>query len=146
MMLRNYNQELGNLLDALVKVHISDDRFFVGTLKGVSDSGDIIIENAKNEKGAIIPKVIMHSGVWRMITVEEEPFPMEALAERIAKIFPKGHVDYQSELSIISILNGKIKVKEQDGEIEVIGEGPSAERIQKISEQFVLDLKEGKST
>ena len=140
MLNRNYNQELGNLLDALIKVHLSDDRFFVGHMKGVSDNGDIMIENAKNEKGNLIPKVIVHSGVWKLITVEEEPFPMEALAERIAKIFPAGHVNYVREQNMISILNGKIKVDERG----VQGEGPSAERIEKIYNQFVLDLKEGK--
>jgi len=141
MMLRNYNQELANLLEALIKVHISDDKFFVGSLKGISETGDIIIENAKNEKGILIPKVIIHSGVWKMITVEEEPFPMEALAERIAKIFPSGHVNYIRDQNIISILNGKIKVSETG----VQGEGPSAERIEKIYEQFLLDLKESKN-
>ncbi len=141
MMLRNYNQELANLLEALIKVHVSDEKFFVGSLKGISETGNIIIENAKNEKGIVIPKVIIHSGVWKMITVEEEPFPMEALADRISKIFPSGHVNYIRDQNIISILNGKIKVSETG----VQGEGPSAERIEKIYEQFMLDLKENKN-
>lgn len=142
MLNRNYNQELANLLDAIIKVHISDDKFFVGQMKGVSDNGDIIIEGAKSEKGILIPKVIINSGMWELITVEEEPFPMEALAERISKIFPKGHVNHIKDQNIISILNGKIKVDENG----VQGEGPSAERIETIYNQFVLDLKEGRKS
>ena len=61
-------------------------------------------------------------------------------SNRIAKIFPAGHVNYMREQNMISILNGKIKVDESG----VQGEGPSAERIEKIYNQFVLDLKEGK--
>ena len=70
------------------------------------------------------------------MTLEEEPFPMQALAERIATIFSKGHVDFKEEQNVISILNGKIIVDENG----VRGEGPSAERVKKIFEQFKMDI------
>jgi hypothetical protein len=68
--------------------------------------------------------------------MEEEPFPMRALADRIATIFSKGHVQYKEEQNLISILNGKIVVDENG----VRGEGPSARRVKKIYEQFKMDL------
>ena len=70
------------------------------------------------------------------MSLEDEPFPMKALASRIATIFSKGHVNYIEDQNIISILNGKIIVEED----EVRGSGPSAERVKKIFEQFKMDL------
>jgi len=61
---------------------------------------------------------------------------MEALAERIAKIFSPGHVDFKEDQKVISILNGKIIVDESG----VRGSGPSADRVKKIFEQFKMDL------
>jgi hypothetical protein len=61
---------------------------------------------------------------------------MTALADRIATIFSKGHVNYIEDQNIISILNGKIIVNE-DG---VRGTGPSADRVKKIYDQFKIDL------
>ena len=136
MSLRQYNSELGTFLDKTIKVYLNDDKYIVGQLKGVSEESNLILINAKNEKNKIFPKIMIKSNFYNYITLEEEPFPMEALAERIAKIFSKGHVSFIPEQNVISILNGKIVVNE-DG---VRGEGPSAERVKKIYDQFKMDL------
>ena len=60
---------------------------------------------------------------------------MKALADRIATIF-KGHVNYIEDQNVISILGGKIVVDENG----VRGEGPSADRVKKIYDQFKMDL------
>jgi len=136
MSLRQYNTELGLLIDKIVKVYLEQDKFFVGQLKGVSEDSNLIIVNAKNEKNKAFPKIMIRSSYYNYVTVEEEPFPMQALADRIATIFSKGHVNYIEDQNIISILNGKIIVDE-DG---VRGTGPSADRVKKIFEQFRIDL------
>ncbi|MFX0057314.1 MAG: Lsm family RNA-binding protein [Candidatus Hodarchaeota archaeon] len=136
MSLRQYNTELGLLIDKIVKVYLEKEKFFVGTLKGVSETLDLILINAKNEKNKAFPKILIRGSYYNYVTVEEEPFPMQALADRIAKIFSKGHVNYIEDQNIISILNGKIIVDE-DG---VRGTGPSADRVKKIFEQFKMDL------
>lgn len=136
MSVRQYNTELGILIDKIVKVYLDDDKFFVGQLKGVSEASNIILVRVKDEKNKTFPKVLVKSSYYNYITLEEEPFPMRALADRIAKIFSKGHVDYKEEQNIISILNGKIIVDE-DG---VRGSGPSADRVKTIFEQFKMDL------
>jgi small nuclear ribonucleoprotein (snRNP)-like protein len=136
MSLRQYNTELGSLLDKIIKVYLDSDRFFVGQLKGVSDDSNLILVNVKNEKGKSFPKILIRSAFYNYLTVEEEPFPMKALSERIATIFSKGHVDYMEDQNIISILNGKIIVDENG----VRGTGPSAERVKKIYDQFKLDM------
>ena len=138
MSFRQYNTELGTLVDKIVKVYIDKDKFFVGQLKGISEESNLILINAKNEKSKVFPKLFIRSNFYNFVSLEEEPFPMLALSERIATIFSKGHVDYIEDQNIISILSGKIVVNE-DG---VKGTGPSAERVKKIYEQFKLDLKD----
>ncbi len=108
----------------------------VGQLKGLNENGDLILINVKNEKNKPFPKMLIRSSYYNFVTVEEEPFPMQALADRIATIFSKGHVNYIEEQNLISILNGKILVDENG----VRGSGPSAERVKKVVEQFKMDL------
>ncbi|TFG07866.1 MAG: hypothetical protein EU539_03855 [Promethearchaeota archaeon] len=139
MSLRQYNTELGLLIDKIVKVYLDEDKFFVGQLKGISDDSNLVLINVKNEKSKSFPKVLIRSSFYNYLSLEEEPFPMQALADRIATIFSKGHVDFKEEQNVISILNGKIIVDENG----VRGSGPSAERVKKIFEQFKMDI-EGK--
>ncbi|MFX1302765.1 MAG: Lsm family RNA-binding protein [Promethearchaeota archaeon] len=136
MSIRQYNTELGTLIDKIVKVYIDQDKFFVGQLKGISEDSNIILINAKNEKNKSFPKLFIRNSFYNFVSLEEEPFPMQALADRIATIFSKGHVDYIEDQNIISILNGKIIVDENG----VRGEGPSADRVRKIYDQFKMDL------
>lgn len=136
MSLRQYNTELGLLIDKIVKVYLDKDKFFVGQLKGVSEDSNLILISAKNEKNKSFPKLFIRSSFYNFVSLEEEPFPMKALADRIATIFSKGHVNYIEDQNIISILNGKIIVDEN----EVRGTGPSADRVKKIFDQFKMDL------
>jgi len=136
MSIRQYNTELGLLIDKVVKVYLEKDKFFVGTLKGVSEDSNLILINAKNEKNKDFPKLLIRSSFYNFVSVEEEPFPMQALSDRIATIFSKGHVNYIADQNIISILNGKIIVDENG----VRGTGPSADRVKKIYDQFKMDL------
>lgn len=135
-MYRLFNTEIQGLIDKVVKVYLEEDKFFVGQLKGVSEDGNLILINAKNEKNKAFPKILIRNSFYNYVSVEEEPFPMQALADRIAKIFSKGHVDYKEDQNVISILNGKIIVDEEG----VRGSGPSAERVKTIFEQFKMDL------
>jgi len=136
MSIRPYNTELQTLIDKIVKVYCDNDKYFVGQLKGVSEDSNLILVNAKNEKSKEFTKILLKSSFYNYVSVEEEPFPMQALAERISKIFSKGHVNYIPEQNVISILNGKIIVDENG----VRGSGPSADRVKKIFEQFKMDL------
>lgn len=136
MSLRQYNTELGLLIDKIVKVYLDDDKFLVGQLKGISEDSNLILINVKNEKKKTFPKMLVKSSYYNCISLEEDPFPMHALADRIAKIFSPGHVDLKEDQSVISILNGKIIVDEEG----VRGSGPSADRVRKIFEAFKMDL------
>ncbi len=135
-MYRLFNTEIQGLIDKIIKVYLEDEKFFVGQLKGISEDGNLILINVKNEKNKAFPKILIRNNFYNYVSVEEDPFPMQALAERIAKIFSKGHVDFKEDQNIISILNGKIIVDENG----VRGSGPSAERVKKIVDQFKMDL------
>ncbi|MHA1467203.1 MAG: Lsm family RNA-binding protein [Promethearchaeota archaeon] len=135
-MYRLFNTEIQGLIDKVVKVYLEEDKYFVGQLKGVAEDLSLILNNAKNEKNKTFPKILIRNSFYNFVSVEEEPFPMQALADRIAKIFSKGHVDYKEDQNVISILNGKIIVDEEG----VRGSGPSAERVKTIFEQFKMDL------
>ncbi len=135
-MYRLFNTEIQGLIDKVVKVYLEEDKFFVGQLKGIAEDLSLVLNNAKNEKNKTFPKILIRNSFYNFVSVEEEPFPMQALADRIAKIFSKGHVDYKEDQNIISILNGKIIVDEEG----VRGSGPSAERVKTIFEQFKMDL------
>jgi hypothetical protein len=52
-------------------------------------------------------------------------------------MFPKGQIKYQAESNTISILNGKIIVSENGVE----GSGPTAERVSRLFEQFIEEIK-----
>jgi small nuclear ribonucleoprotein (snRNP)-like protein len=138
MSFRQYNTELGTLVDKIVKVYIDKDKFFVGQLKGISEDSNLILVNVKNEKSKPFPKLFIRSNFYNYVSLEEEPFPMVALSARIATIFSKGHVNYIEDQNIISILSGKIIVDEKG----VRGEGPSADRVRKVYEQFKMDRAE----
>ncbi|MBN1214101.1 MAG: Lsm family RNA-binding protein [Candidatus Lokiarchaeota archaeon] len=133
---REYNTELQKLIDKTVKVYIDNEKYFVGLLKGVSENSNLILSNVKDNRNKPYPTILIQNSFYSYMTIEDEPFPMEALADRIATIFSKGHVSYKEDQNLISILNGKILVDENG----VRGEGPSAERVKKIFEQFKLDL------
>ncbi len=128
-----------SLIDKIVKVYGDNEKFFVGQLKGVSEESNLILVNAKNEKNKVFPKILISKTFFSYVTLEDEPFPMKALADRISTIFSKGHVQYLESENVISILNGKIIVDAVNG---VRGEGPSAERVKKIYDQFKIDLEE----
>ncbi|HEY0088496.1 MAG TPA: hypothetical protein VGB37_06615, partial [Candidatus Lokiarchaeia archaeon] len=84
---RPFNTEINTFFDKTVKVYIDDNKFFVGQLKGVSEDSDLILINAKNENNKSFPKIFIKSNYYNFLTIEEEPFPMKALADRIAAIF-----------------------------------------------------------
>ena len=136
MSIRIYNTELQSLIEKLVKVYCDDEKFFVGQLKGVSEDSNLILVNVKNEKNKVFPKILIKNSFYNYVSIEEEPFPMEALTERISKLFAKGHVKYIPEQKVISILNGKVIVDENG----VRGSGPTADKVKNVYEHFKMDL------
>jgi len=53
MSFRQYNTELGTLVDKIVKVYIDKDKFFVGQLKGISEDSNLILVMLKMKKASL---------------------------------------------------------------------------------------------
>lgn len=136
---RRFYKEITTFIDKLVKVVLDDEEkvFYVGNMAGVDlRSLTLCLVNAKNQNGQSIPKILLHGSNWRAITLEEEPFPLENLYERINATFPPGQVQFLDDSGVISILNGKIKVTQEGVE----GAGPTKDHVQRVYDQFMSEL------
>ena len=133
-----FNKEINSMLNRFVKVELdSSEKFYIGELTGYEiNSGTISLKDVSDEKKMKFTKIILRGSTWSTIFQQEPPFPMEDLSEQIGKIFPSGQVRYQSDSNTISILNGKIIVTENG----VQGSGPTAERVNRVFDEFMEGL------
>ncbi len=94
----------------------------------------ICMDKVTTDSNEHMNKLLIRGGSWETISLEDKPFPMETLKDRIAATFPPGQVTLVGDA--ISILNGKIKVTAAGVE----GKGPTATHVQKIYDSFMEDL------
>ncbi|MHA1727281.1 MAG: Lsm family RNA-binding protein [Promethearchaeota archaeon] len=134
-----FNKEINTLLNQFVKVELNvADKYYIGELTGYNVGlGSISLSNVTNEKEEKFSKIIIKGDSWSIIYQQEPPFPMEKLSEKIAEIFPSGQVRYQPNSNTINILNGKIIVNENG----IQGAGPTAERVHRVFEEFLEEIK-----
>jgi len=137
---RDFNKALSTALGSLVKIHLEIDypnHFYLGKLMGFDlGSQSIVLEQAKNEKHVKYPKLFIHGKKWVSFSIEGAPFPMDKLAERLRKILP-GEAISVSDDNSITVLNGKLRITEKGVE----GRGPTRERVQKVYDMFIADMK-----
>ena len=135
---RDFNKHMSMALNQLVKVELDiDNRYYIGRLVGVdAQTNALVLEDAKDEKNNKVSKVFVSAKVWLTINVLGEPFPMEKLLERIKKIMPGEEIILGAD-GVISLLGGKITVSEKG----VQGKGPTFDRIQKLFDIFVGEMK-----
>ena len=137
---RKYFTEISALADKNVTVVTSTGKKFSGVLVGINpDNLSMCISEAKDEEGKIMHRVILNGGIVAQIFTVEKPFDLKALAERLEKVFPT-MVRLYEDKGFIWVMD-KVKVTEK-GVAE--GSGPAAERVQKVYEQFIGEVK-GKS-
>ncbi len=129
--------ELGALTDKIVMVVTSDGKSYVGSLAGINENNlTLCLAEAKDDKGRVIHRVFLNGNVVSQILAIEKPFDLKALAERLEKVFPR-LVKLYEDKGFIWVMD-KVKVTEK-GVIE--GTGPAAERVQKVYEQFLSEIK-----
>ncbi|MEM2454552.1 MAG: Lsm family RNA-binding protein [Candidatus Bathyarchaeia archaeon] len=134
---RRFITEVGLLVDKTVSVVTVDGKIYSGVLTGIDPSSlSLCLSDAKDEKGRIIPKIIISGSRVAEIFSVEKPFDLKGLAERLERVFPRMVRLYEKE-GFIWVMD-RIKVT-QDGVVE--GTGPAAERVQKIYEQFLRETK-----
>jgi small nuclear ribonucleoprotein (snRNP)-like protein len=134
---RKFFTEVAALVDKSVIVATTTGKTFSGTLVGINpDTLSLCLAEAKDEEGKILHRVFLNGNVVAQILSVEKPFDLKALADRLEKVFPT-MVKLYEDKGFIWVMD-KVKVTEK-GVVE--GSGPAAERVQKVYEQFISEVK-----
>ncbi len=130
---RRFMEEITAQLQKVITVVTSDGKNYTGILSGVdSHSLNICLTDAKDDSGRLVNKLFVNGSKVVQIFSTEKPFNLQALAERLERVFPK-MVRVNEGAGMILVMD-RIRVSEK-GIVE--GSGPAAERVQKVYEEFV---------
>lgn len=134
---RKYFTEISALADRHVIVATTAGKTFSGTLLGVNpDNMSLCLAEAKDDEGKLLHRVFLNGNVVAQILSVEKPFDLKALADRLEKVFPTMIKLYEDK-GFIWVMD-KVKLTER-GVVE--GSGPAAERVQKVYDQFIGEVK-----
>ncbi|HJX02362.1 MAG TPA: Lsm family RNA-binding protein [Candidatus Bathyarchaeia archaeon] len=134
---RKFFSEVSALADRHVIVSTTTGKTFSGTLLGINpDNLSLCLAEAKDDEGRIVHRVFLNGNVVSQILGVEKPFDLKALADRLEKVFPT-MVKLYEDKGFIWVMD-KVKLTE-NGVVE--GSGPAAERVQKVYEQFIGEVK-----
>jgi small nuclear ribonucleoprotein (snRNP)-like protein len=134
---RKFFTEVTALADKNVIVSTTTEKTFSGTLIGINpDTLSLCLADAKDQEGKTLHRVFLNGNVVAQILSVEKPFNVKALADRLEKVFPT-MVKLYEDKGFIWVMD-KVKVTEK-GVVE--GSGPAAERVQKVYEQFISEIK-----
>ena len=134
---RKYFTEIAALADKTVSVVTTTGKTFNGTLIGINqDNMSLCIADAKDESGNLLHRVFLNGNVVAQISSAEKPFDLKALSARLEKVFPT-MVKLYEDKGFIWVMD-KVKLTEK-GVVE--GSGPAADRVQKVYEQFMSEVK-----
>ena len=134
---RKYFTEIAALADKTVAVVTTTGKTFNGTLTGINpDNMSLSLADAKDETGKSIHRVFLNGNVVVQISSAEKPFDLKGLAERMEKVFPT-MVKLYEDNGFIWVMD-KVKLTDR-GVVE--GSGPAADRVQRVYEQFISEIK-----
>lgn len=136
---RRFAEELALLLQKTVIVETNSGKRYTGILSGVdTDSLSLCISNCTDESGKAVHKLFLTGHSITQMYATEKPFDLQALAERLERVFPK-MVRMVQGAGVILVMD-KIRLTEK-GLVE--GSGPAAERVQKVYEEFMKEQTKG---
>jgi small nuclear ribonucleoprotein (snRNP)-like protein len=130
---RKFGEETLQFLGKKVSVETSDQKVYNGTLTGIDEKLDVVLDNVDVQG---ILKLILNGSFVKEIKLMEKPFDFKALSERLARVFP-GLVKIREDVGAIIVMD-KIKVT-QAGVQE--GVGLAADRVRAIYEEFMRETK-----
>jgi small nuclear ribonucleoprotein (snRNP)-like protein len=134
---RKYFTEVSALADKNVIVITANGKKFSGSLIGINpDDLSLCLSEAKDEEGRIMHRIFLNGSIVAEIFTVEKPFDLKALADRLEKVFPT-MVRLYEDKGFIWVMD-KVKITEK-GVVE--GSGPAAERVQKVYELFMGEVK-----
>jgi small nuclear ribonucleoprotein (snRNP)-like protein len=130
---RRFMEEITAQLQKVVTISTNDGKSYTGVLAGVdSHTFNLCLNDAKDESGRLVRKLFLNGTKIIQISSSEKPFNLQALAERLDKVFPR-MVKLTEGTGVILVMD-RIRVSEK-GILE--GAGPAAERVQKVYEEFI---------
>jgi len=134
---RKFFTEITAVVDKNVIVSTTTGKTYSGALIGINpDTLSLCLAEAKDEEGKVLNRVFLNGNVVAQILSVEKPFNIKALADRLEKVFPT-MVRLYEDKGFIWVMD-KVKVSEK-GVVE--GSGPAAERVQKVYDQFISEVK-----
>ena len=134
---RKYFTEIAALADKTVSVMTTTGKTFNGTLIGINqDNMSLCLADAKDESRNLLHRVFLNGNMVAQISSAEKPFDLKSLATRLEKVFPT-MVKLYEDKGFIWVMD-KVKLTEK-GVVE--GSGPAADRVQKVYEQFMIEVK-----
>ncbi|OFX18145.1 hypothetical protein A3K71_00665 [archaeon RBG_16_50_20] len=132
---RRFMEEITSLLQKAVAVSTTDGKNYTGILSGVdSHTLNICLTDAKDESGKLLHKLFLNGAKVAQIFSSEKPFNLQALADRLDRVFPR--MVKVSEGAGVIVVMDRIRVSEK-GILE--GAGPAAERVQKVYDEFIRE-------
>ena len=134
---RRYFTEVAALADKNVAVVTVNGKIFNGTLVGINpDNLSLTLADVKDETGKLLNRLVINGSTVVSISSAEKPFDLKALAARLEKVFPTMVKLYEDQ-GFIWVMD-KVKLTER-GVVE--GSGPAADRVQRVYEQFMSEVK-----
>ncbi|HJS81256.1 MAG TPA: Lsm family RNA-binding protein [Nitrososphaera sp.] len=130
---RKFGEETLQFLGKKVSVETSDNKVYSGTLAGIDEKLDVVLDNVE---GHGIMKLILNGSFVREVRLMEKPFDFKALADRFTRVFA-GLVKIREDIGAIIIMD-RIKVT-QSGVEE--GSGPTADRVRQIYDDFMKETR-----
>ena len=132
---RKFFEELGQLVGKPVVVEDSEGKTYGGTLLGFdTQSMSVALGEVTSTQGAKYHKMILTGNVIAKIMATDTPFNLNALKERLERVFPN-MVQHVPEVGVLIVMS-KIRLNET-GVIE--GTGPAASRVQDIYNRFIQE-------
>ncbi|MCW4004638.1 MAG: Lsm family RNA-binding protein [Candidatus Bathyarchaeota archaeon] len=134
---RKYFTEVAALAEKTVAVTTTTGKTFNGTLVGINpDNLSLTLADVKDETGKLLNRLVLNGSIVMSISSAEKPFDLKALAQRLEKVFPT-MVKLYEDKGFIWVMD-KVKLTEK-GVTE--GSGPAADRVQRVYEQFMSEVK-----
>ncbi|MFZ0515152.1 MAG: Lsm family RNA-binding protein [Candidatus Nitrosopolaris sp.] len=130
---RKFGDEMVQFLGKKVSVETSDQKIYNGTLTGIDEKLDVVLDNIESLG---ILKIILNGSFIKEIKLMEKPFDFKALSDRISRIFP-GLVKIREDVGAIIVMD---KIKVTQAGIEE-GSGLAADRVKAIYEEFIREIK-----
>jgi small nuclear ribonucleoprotein (snRNP)-like protein len=130
---RKFGEETVQFLGKKVSVETSDNKVYNGTLVGIDEKLDIVLDNVE---GQGILKVILNGSFVREVRLMEKPFDFKALADRLSRVFP-GLIKLREDVGAIIVMD---KIKVTQAGIEE-GSGLAADRVRQIYDEFMRETK-----